>query len=64
MEKSKGHITVLNNLEYFIGPDGSLYRASIHNFVGLDGYRAGARWQCPGHMVNDYLTMLGIKERV
>lgn len=60
-EKSQGHIAVLAGLEYFLR-NGELYRASVANFVAPDGYRAGARWQAPAHLVKSTLETLGIKE--
>lgn len=58
-QPSQGHITVLNGLEYFLR-NGELYRASISNYVAPDGYRVGARWQAPAHLVSSTLEMLGI----
>lgn len=63
-EKSRNHITFLAGMEYFTRIDDNdkhqLYRANENNPVQRDGYRAGARWQCPEHMINDYLFLLGL----
>jgi len=50
MEKSKGHVMFLSNIlniyyEYFKGPDGTLYKAKASNYIGVDGYRVGARFE-------------------
>ena len=59
--KSTNHIAILNGLEYFLR-NGELYRASVLNFVGNDGYRVGARRQAPAHLVSSTLETLGIQE--
>lgn len=63
-DKSQGHVAIIGNYEYFIRKDSSgkdqLYRSSITNYIAVDGYRAGARWQAPEHMINDYLFLLGL----
>lgn len=57
-EKSKNHKTTIGNFEYFTHNNGDLYRAPIANPVMPDGYRGGARWQAPSHMVEEWLEML------
>ena len=43
--KSSGHIGFTDTHEYFKGPNGDIYRAQISDYVGTDGYRAGARFE-------------------
>lgn len=43
--KSTGHIGFTETHEYFKGPNGDIYRAQISDYVGTDGYRAGARFE-------------------
>ena len=45
MNKSKGHIMFLYGYEYFKSPDGTLYKAKASNYIGVDGYRVGARFE-------------------
>lgn len=63
-EKSHNHIAFLGGAEYFTRLDDNgkhqLYRANVYNPVQLDGYRAGARWQAPEHLINSYLFLLGL----
>jgi hypothetical protein len=59
-QPSQGHIVVLNGLEYFLR-NGELYRASVANYIANDGYRVGARWQAPAHLVKSTLSTLGIE---
>lgn len=62
--KSTGHLFFLAGYEYFVRRDDQgkdqLYRASSYNYVARDGYRAGARWIAPEHMINDCLFLLGV----
>ena len=43
--KSKGHIGFTDTHEYFEGPGGDIYRAQKSDYIGTDGYRAGARFE-------------------
>lgn len=58
-QKSKNHLFFLNGQEYFTSElDGSLFRAPVHNYIDVSGYRAGARWQVPSHLVDSYIESL------
>ena len=44
--KSKGHIGFTKTHEYFqVKPSKNIYRASISDYIGTDGYRAGLRFE-------------------
>jgi hypothetical protein len=44
IQKSKGHIGFTKTHEYFRAGD-IIYRAQISDYIGTDGYRAGARFE-------------------
>lgn len=54
-EESEGHVGTLGVYEYFTHHEsgGDLYRAPLYNPV-VNGYRQGARWQCPAHMADEW----------
>lgn len=58
MNKSKGHITFLNAYEYFKIPDGTLYKANLNNYIGVDGYRVGARFEATPVTADHRITCL------
>ena len=58
MKKSKGHITFLNGYEYFKAPNGSLYKAKSSNYIGIEGYRVGARFEATSNNVDDRIKYL------
>ena len=43
--ESIGHIAFRGEWEYFHGPDGDVYRASVHCPMSVYGYRQGARFE-------------------
>jgi len=45
IDKSKGHVMFLNGYEYLKGPDGTLYKARTGNYIDINGYRVGARFE-------------------
>jgi hypothetical protein len=53
----QGHVALIAGLEYFFVGD-QLYRARFSNPLDIDGYRNGARWQCPRHMAESYLQQV------
>jgi len=57
---SAGSIGFANGYEYFVrGAD--LYRANASNYIGVDGFRAGGRWQMPTRLVDsEYLRSVGL----
>ena len=57
-QKSKGHVQFSNDSEYFIWNNGELYRAPLHACMGTDGYRLGARWEAPAHMIKARLELI------
>jgi hypothetical protein len=61
--QSQGHIAVSANgrLEYFIAPDGALYRAPTANELDADGYRQGARFECAAVHIERALLLLGLR---
>lgn len=58
MDKSRGHVMFLNNYEYFKAPDGTLYRAKTSNYISIDGYRVGARFECVASSVIRHVKYL------
>ena len=59
MDKSKGHIAFIAQFEYFTGPQGDLFRAHAPTtYIGPNGYRTGARWQCPASMAESMMVTL------
>jgi len=65
MEKSRGHIGFIGKWEYFVHQEsGHLYRALRNNYVGINGYRVGARFESVGRHqeVFDYHKSLYDKE--
>jgi hypothetical protein len=54
---SKGHVDVIGKLEYFFFND-QLYRAPFSNPLDLNGYRLGARWQCPKRYAQDFINQV------
>jgi hypothetical protein len=57
VEKSKGHLEFIGKFEYFIGPNGDLYRAPTDvGYIQPTGYKSGGRRVAPAHMVNDVLA--------
>lgn len=44
--KSKGHVVFFGQWEFFRLADGTLVRADKTSWIGTDGYRAGARFEC------------------
>lgn len=55
--QSTGHKMNLGKWEYFTFSNGDLYRAPLANPIMTDGYRGGARWEAPKHMVDSWLEM-------
>jgi len=53
----KGHVAIIGKLEYFFFDD-KLYRAQFSNPIDQNGYRQGARWQCPKHMAQAYIQQV------
>ena len=45
MTKSTGHLAFAGAFEFFIGVDGSIYRAPLANPIDPHGYRQGARFE-------------------
>ena len=58
MDKSKGHVIYLNDYEYFKGPDGTLYKAKTTNYMGVDGYRVGARFEAVASSADRHMQIL------
>lgn len=56
---SKGHVAVLDGMEYFKVGNGDLYRAPVRNGFDLStGYRLGARFECTGVQADRYFNWL------
>lgn len=53
-----GHRVIVDGVEYFNGPDGSLYRAPLSCPIHKNGYRMGARFECVAHMADAYIERL------
>lgn len=62
MEKSKGHVTFVGDYEYFKGSDGTLYKAKVDNYIGVEGYRMGARFEATASSADYHLEVLGDPE--
>lgn len=58
MEKSKGHIMFLNGYEYFKGLDGTLHKAKARNYIGVDGYRIGSRFEATASSADHHINYL------
>lgn len=54
---SKGTLGIFGEFEYF-HYDGEVFRASIHNPIGVNGYRQGARFECRLNHWNERNAML------
>jgi len=52
MDKSKDHVMFLDNYEYFKAPDETLYKAKVNNYIGIDGYRVGKRFEATKSMAD------------
>lgn len=67
---SKGHIGWIDSmsgkyqLEYFIHKNGELYRAPDYGYIDIDGYRSGARWEAPAHMIDEKLALVGLSHPI
>lgn len=57
---SKNSLAVVNGIEYFYCEDRNIYRAPIANPLDVNGYRMGARFECPCHMGTQLFRILGI----
>jgi len=55
---SRGHLGVINGLEYFIFENGDLYRAPFNNPIDINGWRQGARWQAPAHLADSQYQLV------
>ena len=68
MTLSKGHVGWIDcsngkyRLEYFIHKNGELYRAADYGYIDTEGYRSGARWEGPAHMIDEKLAHVGLKK--
>jgi hypothetical protein len=45
-DKSKGHVCFTACYEFFVDPEGTLFKAPIDRPFYRNGYRAGARFEC------------------
>lgn len=57
MEQSKGHKCFLGPFEYFVGVDGTLYRAPKDCPLDVWGYRMGARFEATPIMAERMVAM-------
>lgn len=55
--KSLGHISFYGEFEYYVGPDGDLYRANVSWPVQADGRRWG-RWEAPAWMIESTMALV------
>ena len=56
-EKSLGHLAFIGQFEYFVH-NGSVYRVKTANYIGQDGLRVGARFECYESHANEHLAYL------
>ena len=54
---SVGHVAFIGEFEFFTVEDGNLYRARKDRGLDVNGYRQGARWEAPPHMVENTLSL-------
>jgi hypothetical protein len=57
-QTSKGHVAFIGAYEYFTSPDGTLLGAPTHNYIGVDGYRSGARFESTAANADNSLASL------
>jgi hypothetical protein len=55
-KRSKNHIAFINNREYFLDEQGNLYKAPADNPLDIQGYRQGARFEAPPHLVDAFVS--------
>ena len=58
IQACKGHVAFVAGYEYFIVSGDGLYRARADTttYITPNGYRSGARWQCPESMIDSYMA--------